>query len=97
MTLVDPLNNRTPFHNNTIPASRISPVSKKVQDLLYPDPNQPGQGTFGMTHNFYGDPGGKYDSDVYSFRVDHKISDRKLLYRPGRPHHQQQRHLSREY
>ena len=78
--IVDPLNNGVPFANNTLPSSRISPISQKVQDLLYPDPNQPGQGIYGMTQNFYADPGGAYDSNVYSFRGDHRISDRNLLY-----------------
>jgi len=80
ITLVDPLSNRTPFANNTLPASRISSVAQKAQDLLYPDPNQPGQGIYGMTQNFYADPGGAYDSNVYSFRGDHKISERNLLF-----------------
>lgn len=80
ITLVDPLNNRTPFPNNTIPTNRISGVSQKVQDLLYPDPNQPGQGQYGMTQNFYADPGGAYDSNVYSIRGDHKISNNNLLF-----------------
>ena len=77
--LVDPLSGE-PFAGNLIPASRISPVSKAVQDLVYPQPNLNGQGEFGLTNNFYGDPGGKFDSDVYSFRVDHRISDRNTLY-----------------
>jgi len=51
-----------------------------VQNLLYPDPNQPGQGDYGMTDNLYADPGGRYDSDVYSFRVDQKISDSNMLF-----------------
>jgi Carboxypeptidase regulatory-like domain len=80
INLVDPLNNMEPFPNNTIPASRISSVSQKLQDLLYPDPNQVGQGTFGMANNFYADPGGAYDSNVYSFRGDQKISDKNLLF-----------------
>lgn len=80
ITVVDPLNNRAPFPNNTLPANRISPVSQKAQDLLYPDPNQPGQGIYGMTQNFYADPGGAYDSNVYSIRADHKISDSNLLF-----------------
>jgi len=80
ITIVDPLNNRTPFPNNTIPANRISTVSQSAQNLLYPDPNQTGQGAYGMTQNYYADPGGAYDSNVYSFRVDHKINDRNLLF-----------------
>jgi hypothetical protein len=74
------LNGGLPFANNRIPAERISSVSQKVQDLLYPDPNQPGQGDFGLDSNFYADPGYSYDSNVYSFRVDHKISDKNILY-----------------
>jgi hypothetical protein len=80
INLVDPLNGGQPFPGNIIPSSRISPVAQKVQDLLYPDPNQPGQGAFGMTNNFYADPGGRYDSDVYSFRVDQRISDINQLF-----------------
>ncbi len=78
--VVDPLNNRTPFPGNTLPASRINSSSQKLQDLLYPDPNLPGQGTFGLTQNYYADPGHAYDSNVSSFRVDHKISDKNLLF-----------------
>jgi hypothetical protein len=51
-----------------------------LQDLLYPDPNQVGQATYGMANNFYADPGGAYDSNVYSFRGDQKISDKNLLF-----------------
>ncbi len=80
ISVVDPLNNRTPFPNNTLPANRISTVAQKAQDLLYPDPNQPGQGIYGMTQNFYADPGGAYDSNVYSIRADHKISSKNLLF-----------------
>jgi hypothetical protein len=80
ITLVDPLNGGQPFPNNIIPENRISPVARTVQDLLYPAPNQPGQGTFGIANNFYADPGGRYDSDVYSFRVDQKISNSNLLF-----------------
>jgi hypothetical protein len=79
INLVDPLTGDR-FANNVIPASRISPVARSAQDLLYPDPNQPGQGALGMTDNFYADPGGRYDSDVYSFRVDQKISSKNLLF-----------------
>ena len=33
-----------------------------------------------MANNFYADPGGAYDSNVYSFRGDQKISDKNLLF-----------------
>ncbi|MBI4903054.1 MAG: TonB-dependent receptor [Acidobacteria bacterium] len=78
--IVDPLNNRTPFPNNTLPASRINSSSQKLQDLIYPDPNLVGQGTFGMTQNYYADPGHAFDSNVSSFRVDQKISEKNVLF-----------------
>jgi len=78
--LVDPLNGGQPLSNNRIPSNRISSVAQKVQELLYPDPNQPGTGTYGLDNNFTADPGGNYDSNVYSFRVDQKISERNILY-----------------
>lgn len=79
VTIVDPLSG-TPFPGNRIPAARISPVSKAVQDLIYPDPNLTGVGDFGIAQNYYGDPGGRFDSDVYSVRIDHKITDKNTLY-----------------
>lgn len=79
ITIVDPVTG-TPFAGNKIPSARISPVAKNVQDLIYPDPNRTGVGAFGLTTNFTGDPGGKFDSDVYSYRVDHKITDSNTLF-----------------
>ena len=79
VTIRDPLTG-TPFPGNRIPGNRISSVSRALQDLVYPDPNLPGQGDFGLVNNFYGDPGGRFDSDVYSIRGDQKISANNLLY-----------------
>ncbi len=39
-TIVDPLNGKTPFPNNTIPGARFDPISKAVL-ALFPDPNNP--------------------------------------------------------
>jgi hypothetical protein len=74
-----------PFSGNIIPASRISPVSKAVEALLYPEPNRPGSGTFGVAGNYTFDPGGKFNNDVYSARLDQKISNRNTMFvRVGR-------------
>lgn len=35
----DPLNNNTPFPGNLIPGGRITPESRRAQDLVYPLPN----------------------------------------------------------
>jgi hypothetical protein len=79
ITIVDPLNGM-PFAGNRIPTARISSLSKALQDLIYPDPNLAGQGSFGLTSNFYGDPGGRFDSDVYSIRGDQRISANNFLF-----------------
>jgi hypothetical protein len=75
ITIVDPLNGK-PFPGNKIPGSRISPLSDAVQNLIYPNPNLPGQGSLGLVNNYYADPGGRWDSDVYSARIDQKVGSR---------------------
>jgi hypothetical protein len=55
-TLFDPLtgndgNNRTAFPGNVIPASRLHPISRRIQDLA-PLPNQTGA-SFGTLQNFF--------------------------------------------
>ena len=79
ITVIDPLNGN-PFPNNTIPASRINSVSQAVQDILYPNPNAAGEGIYGLSRNFFGDPGGSFDSDVYSVRIDHKLTSSNFLF-----------------
>ncbi|MCW5983499.1 MAG: carboxypeptidase regulatory-like domain-containing protein [Bryobacteraceae bacterium] len=75
----DPLTG-DPFPNNTIPSSRISSVSQAVQNIIYPSPNAVGQGIYGLDRNFFGDPGGRFDSDVVSGRLDHKLTDNNFLF-----------------
>jgi carboxypeptidase family protein len=79
ITIRDPLTG-IPFPNNQIPADRISSLSKNVQDLVYPDPNLSGLGDFGLTENYYADPGYQFDADGLTARVDHKISDRNTVF-----------------
>ncbi len=79
ITIKDPLTG-VPFPNNQIPADRISSVSKNVQDLVYPDPNLTGLGDFGLTENYYADPGYQFIADGLSARVDHKITNRNTVY-----------------
>ncbi|HSB12952.1 MAG TPA: TonB-dependent receptor [Bryobacteraceae bacterium] len=79
ITIVDPLTG-VPFNDNKIPGDRISSVSRAVQDLVYPDPNLTGLGDFGITENFYADPGYKFNADGLSTRVDHKITNSNTLF-----------------
>ena len=80
ITLTDPANGQVPFANNTLPASRISPISQTVQNILYPDPNLQGVGAYGLDRNYTSDPGQHFDSDVYSFRGDHRISENNFFF-----------------
>jgi hypothetical protein len=77
--VLDPLTGQQ-FLNNQIPANRINSTAKAIQDLLYPSPNQPGAGALGVVDNYYADPGGRFDSDVYSFRVDHKLTASNTIF-----------------
>ncbi|MEN6536411.1 MAG: hypothetical protein ABFD89_22330, partial [Bryobacteraceae bacterium] len=79
ITVLDPTSG-TPFTGNKIPASRISSVSNAVQNMIYPDPNYPGSGSYGLTSNYYADPGGRYDADNYAVRADQKVSDKNNLF-----------------
>lgn len=87
ITILDPLTGN-PFPGNKIPDDRISSVSKAVQDLIYPDPNLNGLGDFGLTENYYVDPGYQFISDGLSVRIDHKISSSNTIFvRVGRTIH----------
>jgi hypothetical protein len=79
VTIRDPLTGQ-PFPGNRIPSDRISPVARTLQDLIYPTPNQPGAGIGGLVTNYYADPGGSFDSDVWSARIDHRIGQSNMLY-----------------
>jgi len=77
----DPFNNNAPFPNKQIPASRFSPVSQKVQDLYYPNPNQGDANTLTNNYGFLF----PYNSDLYKgdwpmFRIDHKVNDKNNLF-----------------
>src|SRR5262249_2563975 len=65
---------RSPFPNNTIPASRISPIGRAILDL-YPAPNGKG-----LTQNYIaGGNVGRYRQDQPMGRWDHIFSDRDRL------------------
>lgn len=80
VVITDPLNNGVPFPNNALPSNRLSPLSRKFQDMVYPDPNRAGIGVYGLSENYYKDPGHQYDADNMSIRVDQKISNSNNLF-----------------
>lgn len=65
---------RSPFPNNIIPASRISPTGRAVLNL-FPAPNRPG-----YTNNFVFNGKDKYSYNMPIARVDYSFTDRTRLY-----------------
>jgi len=74
----DPLNGYTPFAGNIIPASRISPVSAKILERLYPRQNQPGDAISDPNYRLTLPVGNR--NDQYDLRLDHVISTKHNLY-----------------
>ena len=72
-TIVDPLT-KTPFSNNQIPVSRISPVGRGLL-ALYPVSNNSDP-----ARNFVNAPLRKFDFSLPSFRIDHKLTSRDNLF-----------------
>lgn len=71
-TITDPLTGK-PFPNNTIPANRIDPVAKKIQDLYIPTAAFQGQ------QQFFALPQPE-DNNQYTGRGDYQISDKYRLF-----------------
>lgn len=65
---------RQPFPNRTIPASRQSPIGRKMLDQ-YALPSAPG-----VQNNFFSQAGGRPSDNSYSIRLDHRFTDRHNLY-----------------
>jgi hypothetical protein len=69
-----------PFPGNIIPANRINPVSKLLQDRFYPTPNF-GNTSVLTSQNFRQNLTRPYDPSTYMVpRIDHKISDHDSVF-----------------
>ncbi|MEZ5398493.1 MAG: carboxypeptidase-like regulatory domain-containing protein [Bryobacteraceae bacterium] len=78
--LVDPFANNAPFPNRQIPASRISPVSQKIQSRFFPLPNVGGEDVFGP-QNFVQQLSRQFDPNTYwTSRIDHRFTDRHFVF-----------------
>ncbi|MGI8988034.1 MAG: carboxypeptidase regulatory-like domain-containing protein [Bryobacteraceae bacterium] len=69
---------RDPFPGNQIPQRMIDSVAAKLL-TYYPAPNRPGDPLTGQ-NNFVGSAGLPTDSDQYTIRVDHNISDNQHFF-----------------
>ncbi|MEK7409671.1 MAG: carboxypeptidase-like regulatory domain-containing protein [Acidobacteriota bacterium] len=76
----DPFNNNAPFAGNLIPASRINPISKKIQDRFYPLPNQPDPDRFRASNHSIQSPR-QFDPNTYiTTRLDHRFTERHFVF-----------------
>lgn len=73
--IIDPFNAGNPFPNNTIPPSRIDPISTKVVQW-FPLPNS-GGGPQNYSNNF----SGQSDQDTWLLRGDHRIQTDTISWR----------------
>jgi hypothetical protein len=72
-TIKDPFTG-APFSGNSIPQSRLNPVTVNLQNALYPLPNKPGTGT-----NLVENVPLPEDVDRTSFRLDHSFSEKDQI------------------
>jgi hypothetical protein len=71
---------RDPFPNNVIPQNRISPVAQRILSYV-PGPNTPGQGTGGLSNNFFNTNNeGRYWYNQPMARWDHVFGERDKFY-----------------
>jgi hypothetical protein len=64
------------FPNSVIPASRIDPVSKNIQEAFFPLPNLNDPGSRDNFEEFATEP---TDLDQYTVRIDHRFSDNDTI------------------
>jgi len=80
VAIVDPLTGN-PFPGNIIPQDRLSGVAQKAQDRFFPLPNRGGAdalvSNLGWT---WLHPDDQFYADVFSVRVDHRLSAKNSLY-----------------
>lgn len=70
----DPVNGQ-PFPGNVIPASRINPVSRQIQDRYIPQPNF----VSGGAQNFFAARSIATDIDMWTVRMDHRFSEKDSI------------------
>lgn len=75
----DPFADHAPFGNNQIPASRISAVTRTIQDRLYPLPNFGDAAVFAAQNNRQVLDNPKLTNPTAVARLDHRFSDRAFI------------------
>ncbi|MDX2269795.1 MAG: TonB-dependent receptor [Bryobacter sp.] len=76
----DPMNNRTPFPNNQIPANRINATSRAIQDRFYSLPNFGNTNVFNV-QNYREERLNPFQRNpTMTIRLDHRINDKTFVY-----------------
>lgn len=73
-TINDPTTG-TPFAGNIIPASRINPISRAIQEQYIPKPN-----FISGNNNFFAARSIATNIDQYTFRIDHRFSTKDTIF-----------------
>jgi len=69
---------RTPFPNNTIPASRISYAAQQMIKLM--TANAPNVAGAALSNNFFGAADGEYTRDNVDTRIDYTVSSKSTIF-----------------
>ncbi len=78
--VLDPANSRAPFPNNQIPASRINPVSRTLQERFYSQPNFGDTSVFNV-QNYRENRNNPFQRNpTMTVRLDHRINDKTFVY-----------------
>jgi len=76
----DPFNSNAPFLDRRLPASRINPVSRKIQERFYPLPNF-GDTSRLVANNHRLQQLRAFDPNTYwTTRIDHRFTDRHFVF-----------------
>jgi Carboxypeptidase regulatory-like domain len=80
VSIRDPFAGNAPFPDNRIPASRLNPVSLKIQDRFYPVPNFGNSEVFG-TQNYRELKLRDFDPNtMWTARLDHRFSTKAFVF-----------------
>jgi len=77
-TVLDPTNLK-PFAGNIIPVSRINPISKKIQDAFFPDPNN-GDTNVAHSNNWNTNKAADIQSKQLDVRGDHYFTSTQSVF-----------------
>jgi len=76
----DPMNNNTPFPGNVVPAARINPVSRRIQERFFPVPNF-GDTSRLVSQNYRENKTRAFDPNTYyTVRADHRLSSGSFVF-----------------